>query len=247
MCCGAENPLVGTTTGYPVPIHGRNGLADLELPRSGQKPDGMDVCSFLYESACHHSGDVTLVTLGRFTNIAETILKYPDFPRHISRVVSMGGAVFTRGNITPAAEANLYGDPEAARIVCSAPWDLTLVGLDVTMQTILSREQIDSLATGCRNREMGSFLRKSLLHLSGFIHSRNPGMNGCPLHDPLAMLAAVDPTLIQTERIPVRVDCSQNPTRGQIAPAPEGNPVNVGREADTVRAIRMLLEGLQMK
>ena len=241
VCVGAEHPLCGKTERYPVMIHGHNGVADLELPESAQRPDNHDVCDFLYESACGCKEKPILITLGRLTNLADTLRRYPDFSEKISRVVTMGGAVFTHGNITSEAEANLYGDPEAAQTVFSAPWELTLVGLDVTIQTVLRREQIHSLAACDQNPELGRFLCESLTFLADFIRTKNPRMDGCPLHDPLAVLVAAEPALVKTVYLPVSVDCSHGPSRGKITPVPSGHPVRICTEVDADRAVRMLL------
>ena len=241
VCVGAEHPLYGKTDGFPVKIHGRNGVADLELPETDLRPVNLDVCDFLYKSACRCVEKPILITLGRLTNVAKTLRRYPDYPEKISRVVSMGGAVFTRGNITPEAEASIYGDPEAAEIAFSAPWDLTLVGLDVTMRTILSRTQIRNLAACNQNPAQGRLLCESLTYLSDFIRTKNPRMDGCPLHDPLAVLAVVEPQLVQTVSLPVAVDCSHDFTRGKVTPIPSSHPIRICTEVNAERAVRLLM------
>ena len=98
-----------------------------------------------YEKACEYEGELVLVTLGRMTNVANTLIKYPDYAKKIKRVVSMGGAVNNYGNVNPGVEANIGGDPEAADMAVMADWDMTIVGLDVTLQTHLTRADITSL------------------------------------------------------------------------------------------------------
>ena len=83
-----------------------------------QIPVNMDVCDFMYEKACEYEGELVLVTLGRMTNVAHTLIKYPDYAKKIKRVVSMGGAVNNYGNVNPGVEANIGGDPEAADMAC---------------------------------------------------------------------------------------------------------------------------------
>lgn len=89
VCVGAEQPLNGDEVDFPEFIHGKNGIGNVELPPSDQKPVDMDVCDFLYQIASENEGELVLVTLGRMTNIAKTIKRYPDFAGKIKKVVSM--------------------------------------------------------------------------------------------------------------------------------------------------------------
>lgn len=93
VCIGAEKPLVGECDGFPEFIHGKNGIGNVELPPSDQKPEAADACDFLYRAACRNEGELTLITLGRMTNIAMALRKYPDLYKKINSVVSMGGTI----------------------------------------------------------------------------------------------------------------------------------------------------------
>jgi len=81
VCMGAKTPLMGKNHAYPEFIHGKNGMGNVELPPSSQQPVDMDVADFLYDLACKYAGELVLATLGRLTNVALTLDKYPDFPK----------------------------------------------------------------------------------------------------------------------------------------------------------------------
>lgn len=218
VCVGAEAPLKGMMEDFPVLIHGHNGIGDTELPPTSQKPIEMDVCDFIYQAACENEGELVLVTLGRLTNIALTIRKYPDFPKKIRRVVTMGGTIYMRGNVGPLAEANIAGDPEAADIAVLADWDMTFVGLDVTIKTLLKKDEVERAARYCRpeRRAQLDFIQRALVHYMNGARVQNQFIDCCPLHDPLAMIAAVDPSVVFTRKMITRIECGGVYCRGQV-------------------------------
>ena len=138
VAVGAAAPLEGEWEG-PVPhIHGRNGIGDAQIPPSSQKPLEESACDFIIRMAHAHAGELTLVMLARMTNLALALKKEPELPKLIRRVVFMGGTWHTPGNVSPVAEANIAGDPEAADLVFQAGFNLTMVGLDVTQKVRLT-------------------------------------------------------------------------------------------------------------
>lgn len=218
VCVGAEKPLVGECSDYPEFIHGANGMGNAVLPETSQKPVDMDVCDFMYEYACKYAGELVLVTLGRYTNVANTLKKYPDYAGKIKRVVSMGGAVYSHGNVTPLVEANIFGDPEAADIAMLADWDLTLVGLDVTLKTHLTRADIDKLSRCCApdKKQMVQFISDELWYYMNGSRTQNYTMEYSPLHDPLAMVVAVDPSVVDTRKMVTRIELEGTYCRGKV-------------------------------
>ena len=218
VCVGAEKPMVGTCEDFPDFIHGKNGLGEIELPESSQKPVDMDVCDFLYEKACEADGEAVLVTLGRMTNIAHTLQKYPDFPAKIKRVVSMGGTVNGPGNVAPMVEANIGGDPEAADLVLMAPWQVTMVGLDVTLKTVMHMEDVKMARSYCREecRPVLDFMMQELQNYMKGARMQNWMLECCPLHDPLAMIVAVDPGVVLTQKRITRVETGGTYCRGMF-------------------------------
>lgn len=218
VCIGSEEPLCGTNSHFPVFIHGTNGIGNATLPSSDQQPVPMDVCDFMYEIACQHAGEVVLVTLGRMTNVAKVLAKYPDYPSKIKRVVSMGGAVYSHGNVSPCVEANIGGDPEAADIAVQADWDMTMVGLDVTLKTHLTRADVDRLKRCCAEdkKEMVGFISDALRYYMDGSRRQNFTMEYSPLHDPLAMVVAVDPSVVETRKMVTRIECGGTYCRGKV-------------------------------
>ena len=218
VCIGSEEPLCGTNSHFPVFIHGTNGIGNATLPSSDQQPVPMDVCDFMYEIACQHAGEVVLVTLGRMTNVAKVLAKYPDYPSKIKRVVSMGGAVYSHGNVAPCVEANIGGDPEAADIAVQADWDMTMVGLDVTLKTHLTRADVDKLKRCCAEdkKQMVEFISDALMYYMDGSRRQNFTMEYSPLHDPLAMVVAIDPSVVETRKMVTRIECGGTYCRGKV-------------------------------
>lgn len=252
VCVGAEKPLVGDCMEYPDFIHGANGTGNVSLPATSQKPVDMDVCDFMYEAACKYAGELVLVTLGRYTNVANTLKKYPDYASKIKRVVSMGGAVYSHGNVQPQVEANIGGDPEAADIAMQADWDLTLVGLDVTLKTHLTRADIDKLTRCCApdKQEMVRFISDELWYYMNGSRTQNYTMEYSPLHDPLAMVVAVDPSVVNTRKMVTRIETGGTYCRGKVVvdlreQPIEGQFVNHCLEVNDRKALNVLFAAFQ--
>lgn len=253
VCAGAEKPLNGACEGFPDFIHGKNGTGDVELPPSSQQPVDMDVSDFMYQKACEYEGELVLVTLGRFTNVANTLAKYPDFARKIRRVVSMGGTAYSHGNVSPVVEANIGGDPEAADLAVTADWDMTMVGLDVTLKTHLTREDVEKLLRCCNpaKKEAVAFIADELGYYMNGSRVQNYTMEYSPLHDPLAMVVAVDPSVVTIRKMVTRVECGGTYCRGKIVVDLREQPIE-GRfvahclDVDSRRALNELYAAFQM-
>jgi purine nucleosidase len=252
VCVGAEKPLVGEIDGFPDFIHGKNGMGDVELPPTDQKVVDMDVSDFMYQKACEYEGELVLVSVGRMTNLANTLAKYPDYAKKIKRVVSMGGAIYSHGNVTPLVEANIGGDPEAADIAMMADWDMTLVGLDVTLKTHLTRADVDKLLRCClpEKKDMVSFISEELKYYMNGSRKQNYTMEYSPLHDPLAMVVAVDPSVVGTKKMVTRVECGGTWCRGKVVVDLREQPIE-GRfvehclEVDSRKALNILFAAFQ--
>ena len=252
VCVGAEQPLNGICEGYPEFIHGKNGIGNVSLPASNQKPVEQDVCDFIYEKACEYEGELVLITLGRLTNIANTLMKYPDFAKKVKRVVSMGGTVYSHGNVSPVVEANIGGDPEAADIAVMADWEMTMVGLDVTLKTHLTRDDVDRLKRCCAPEKKGEvdFISEELKYYMNGSRTQNYTMEYSPLHDPLAMVVAVDPSVVMTRKMVTRIECGGEYCRGKVVVDLREQPV-VGKfvahclDVDSRKALNELFAAFQ--
>jgi purine nucleosidase len=132
---------------FPAHIHGDDGLGNIGVP------DVVDVAldprpahQFIIDTVKANPGEIVLVAVGRMTNLAYALKAAPEIAGLVKEVVIMGGAVDVPGNVTPAAEANIHGDPEAADYIMLAPWKVVVVGLDVTLKTTMSRKELGELA-----------------------------------------------------------------------------------------------------
>lgn len=211
VATGATRPLTRRLTTATF-FHGANGLGNVELPTPKTQAQALPAPKFLIETARRYSGELTLVATGPLTNLALALLLDPHWLEHLKRLIIMGGAVRTQGNVSPVAEANFYNDPEAAQAVFSAGTNITLVGLDVTGQTRLGWSDIASLDD---RRESLSPQTKLALDLLRFYTKSYGESREAWLHDPLAVGIAAQPDLVQTERMQVDIETQSQLTRGQ--------------------------------
>ncbi|MEK0313414.1 nucleoside hydrolase [Cohnella sp. 56] len=248
VAIGSDRPLKRPPTGFTPHVHGHNGIGDVELPASGQQPLDERADDFIVRKAGELGGELVLITLGRLTNVAQALAKDPSLTRKIKQVYVMGGAVQTAGNVTPVAEANIWGDPEAADIVFASGLDIVMVGLDVTMKTNLGIEHLDFLARRCRpeNRQIVDFLRASMSYYFEFYRQANHFVDAAPMHDPLTVLAAEEPGLVTNRTMRVTVECESalcaGMTVADLRPSPSvGTPIQVSIDVDAKTAVGKLL------
>jgi inosine-uridine nucleoside N-ribohydrolase len=187
--------------------HGKNGLANIDLPAPRCKPDPRFAADLIIELVHKYPHQITLVPVGPETNIALAVSKDPSIVPLVKEVIVMGGAI-SGGNVTAAAEANIYCDPEAAQIVFNAGWQrLTMVDLDVGDRTLVTHRHISELEkTHGPENDFITGVAKFLIALG-----EKYGYDGVPMYDPLAVGTAIDPTLLRTR--PMRVDVE---TRGEF-------------------------------
>ncbi|RMF87840.1 MAG: nucleoside hydrolase, partial [Nitrospinota bacterium] len=155
---------------------------------------------------------LTLIALGPLTNIAAAIEKDREQMARVKRIVVMGGAFGVPGNITPVAEFNIYVDPHAAQIVFAAGLPLTVVGLDVTRKVRLT-PQVVQTAIAPRQTRVSQFICDCTSGLFAFSEERE-GEASMPLHDPLAVGVAIDPSLVSTEQLHVEIETEGEITEG---------------------------------
>ena len=209
IAAGAQHPLFQKLITAEF-WHGKNGLANIDLPPSKCKVDpsfGPDLIIQLLHAAPH---EITLVPVGPLTNIALAVLKDPSIVPLVKEVILMGGSI-SGGNVNAAAEANIYNDPEAAQIVFQAGWPLTMVGLDVGDKTLLSQKQLDQLRT--THGPVNDFIYAVAKYLVDL--STKFGFAGTPMYDPLAVGVAIDSTLVKASEMHVDVETRGEFTRGE--------------------------------
>lgn len=203
---GADRPM-GETLGteYADLVHGSNGLGNLEFADPGRSPADDDAATVIVDLARRHPGEMSIVAVGRLSNLARALELCPELPELLHELVVMGGVFLRRdhiGNVSPVAEANIAGDPTAADIVLGSAIPTTLVGLDVTQETRMDEAFIASLRREAG--EAGEFIHA----ITRFYFDFYSGVNGarfCPIHDSSAVACLLAPELYRRESGPVRV------------------------------------------
>jgi inosine-uridine nucleoside N-ribohydrolase len=237
VAAGAARPLVREPH-VAANVHGVTGLDGPDLPPAQAGPAKQHAVDFLAERL----EGTTLVATGPLTNVALLLARYPE--ARPERLVLMGGAI-AEGNVTPAAEFNVWADPEAAAQVFASGLDVTMVGLDVTHRALVTGEHAEPL------RQAGRIGRvvAELLDFYGVFHREVYGFDGSPVHDAVAVAHVIDPTLLETRELNVQVDCASELCRGRTVvdvwrrTGLEPN-ANVAVDIDAERFLALLLERL---
>ncbi|WP_395812917.1 nucleoside hydrolase [Devosia sp.] len=218
---GAGVPLVGDAGDPPHFVHGHNGLGDIELPATlSRQPDPRPAHRLIIDLIRANPGEVEIVAVGRMTNLALALREDPGIAGLVKQVVVMGGAFGidgVLGNVTPAAEANIWGDPLAADEVTGAAWPLTMVGLDVTQKTRMPTEYLRTIADEAG--EAGRFIWDISRFYEDF-HQKG-GVDSIFVHDSSAVAYLLDPTLFEIRRGEIRV-VSEGLAFGQTIQKPAG-------------------------
>ncbi|WP_306370654.1 nucleoside hydrolase [Nocardiopsis sp. CC223A] len=211
VAVGASRPLVQEPRLAPH-VHGDNGLGGVELPAPAKAPVAESAAELLVRLAREYPGELDVLAVGPLTNLAIALGLEPRLPELVRRLVVMGGAVRVPGNVSSHVEANINNDPEAAEAVFGAGFDLDLVALDITMETVATGAWLEELKAvpGVRAARTSEFLDFYADFYKGIF-----GVRQCAMHDPLAAAVLVDPHLV-TEAVeaPVRVELSGSLTRG---------------------------------
>ena len=203
---GEKYPLRKKLITAPI-VHGKNGLGETELPSPAKTAESRHAMDLIIDLVGAHPGQITLLPLGPLTNIAQVLLKQPGIAEQIPGIILMGGSI-EGGNATPAAEANIYNDPESAEIVFQSGIPITMVGLGATHQTLLKRSHVAALA------DSRSPIARYVARIADFYlsFSESIGFEGGALHDPLAVGLAVDSSLARESR-PMHIAVE---TRGRL-------------------------------
>lgn len=208
---GADAPL-GRTLVTAEHVHGKTGLDGPPLPAPTMPlQDGHAVDFIIDQLRSHPDGTITLVPVGPLTNIAMAFQKAPDIVGKVAEIVLMGGAYFEVGNITPAAEFNIYVDPEAADIVFKSGIPLVVMPLDVTHKALTTRTRVDAFAA------LGNEAGRMVAGWTDFFErfdKEKYGSEGAPLHDPCTIAYLLQPDLFAGRHINVEIELHSDLTRG---------------------------------
>ena len=213
VAAGADRPLHRRLTTATF-FHGADGIGGVPLPPTRRTVITQNAASFICETAREHDGALTVVAVGPLTNIALALGRDSSLPRRVKRLVVMGGAAVVPGNVTPAAEANFHNDPEAADAVFRAGFDLTMVGLDVTLAALFEAERYRSLKDApSMHRDPVARLAMGVLdfYLKADLAT---GLSGSPMHDPLAVGVAAIPDIVTCRDLRVEIETSGRFTAG---------------------------------
>ena len=242
---GADKPLSRELTVAPE-IHGKSGLDGAELPDPDIVPLELPAVDFIIRTLKQADEKIILVPTGPLTNIAAVLSQDPSVEDNIERIVLMGGALYD-SNITPAAEFNIFVDPEAAKIVFEAGIPLTMVGLDVTNKAVITFEEIKKLSA--ENGKVSGVVGP-LLEFFAQANQDIFGIQGAPIHDALAVASVIDPTVVETRRLNVEIETEGRLTSGRTVidiygvtgKAPNAD---VALKIDAAKFITIMLEAIK--
>jgi inosine-uridine nucleoside N-ribohydrolase len=239
---GCERPLVREQW-VAAYVHGESGLDGPSLPDPQAAPAEGHAIEFIARLVEEQDG-VTLVPVGPLTNIGLLLARYPGIEERVDGIVLMGGAI-AEGNVTPAAEFNIWADPEAAARVFASGLDVTMVGLDVTHRALMRPDHVERLRASGR---VGELVAELYDFYHGH-HQRMYGWEGSPVHDALAVAHVIRDDLVRTEARYVEVDVGPEPGRGRTYVdlwRRTGNEANahVGVDVDGPAFVEFLLERL---
>ena len=242
---GAGVPLSIPPRSRGKMVHGDDGMGNTNPPPPKGKLVGRPAAQFIVERVLAHPGEITLVPVGPLTNIALAVRLEPRIVSLVKEVVIMGGAATVPGNASPVAEANIHNDPQAAAIVFSAGWPLTMVGLDVTTKTIMTKEYLANLSRAS-NKATELIGRIAPFYQAFF--DKNYGMGGSiHTHDPSAIAGLIDRGLFRSERLPVFVE-TEGHCAGQTVPdrrrqwGDAATEIDVCLDVDSARLLAMYQE-----
>jgi purine nucleosidase len=258
VCAGADRPLIrnhdrlyaGRLERLQHPLIQRL-WQSIPVPTPTHRVDARRAVDFIVDTVMAAPGEITLVSIGPLTNVALAIKVEPRLKDNLHRIVAMAGAVRVPGNLNPVLEFNAMYDPEATFIVLHSDIPITLVPLDATMQTCLTLEDVTRL--GKASHPLARYLAQVTEPWIRWNTERNH-LAGCRLHDPLAVAAAIDPTLLETQPMHVTVELEGRLTAGQTIGyehsgyglAPKSGPnTQVALHLDNQRFMNILFETLE--
>jgi inosine-uridine nucleoside N-ribohydrolase len=242
---GADQPLKGKTV-YAHSVHGKSGLGEAKIElKEGEEwwkifPNRAD--ELIIKMARQYPNEMTLIAIGPLTNLALALQKDPEGMKKMKEVVIMGGAVRTKGNITPYAEFNIFSDPLAAKIVFESGLLITLVPLDVTHRVTLSPQWMEE-----KIKPLGNPLSKFVIEATGYdtMAEKFRNKQRIYLHDPLAVGVVINPDLAKKERVAIHVETEEGEHYGQTAEVEEGMKTDVCLGVDPERFLELFVSALR--
>jgi len=205
---GSDRPFIRERD-VAAHVHGESGLDGPDLPPPSGAAREQHAVDFIAQEIRSRDGKLTLVPTGPLTNIGLLLALHPD--ARPERIVLMGGSI-GEGNRTPAAEFNIWADPEAAQRVFAAGLDTTMIGLDVTHRALITDKHTERLRASGR---IGSMVAQLMDFYARFHRARYPELDGSPMHDPVCIARLIRPGLVTERDAFIEVDCSAGPSWGR--------------------------------
>lgn len=243
IAVGAAGPRNGAPAVYSPEVHGDDGMGGCADTSHVPTLASESAVELLLRLSHEHAGSLEIVAVGPLTNLAAALDADPTLPGRIRQVTIMGGTALAPGNVSETAEANIWHDPEAAQVVFDAPWETTMVGLDVTMTSLITDEHRARLAAGgAIGRFSAAILDFYLAYYESYTGQRASGN-----HDALALAVATG--LVRTTLSPlvdVTVDCSDGVSRGRTVTTLEGEwGMWPERDGDRHRVVMEVEQGFE--
>ncbi len=207
---GCDRPMVRERV-VAGDIHGESGLEGPVFPPLRKEPEDEHAVRYIIRTLMASDGDVVMVTTGPMTNLAMALRMEPRIAEKIRRIVLMGGAL-GNGNVTPAAEFNILADAEAAHVCFTAGRPMTMCGLDVTHKVLCYPETV------ARMEKLATPAARLFADLMGYFcktQKETFGWDGGPLHDPVTIASLIDPKLLTTQPMNVRIDLRSTDSYGR--------------------------------
>ncbi|KAH7854717.1 hypothetical protein Vadar_017079 [Vaccinium darrowii] len=200
---GSPEPLKGGKPRTCDFAHGSDGLGNVFLPTPKSKKIEKTAAEFLVDMVSEYPGEVSILALGPLTNLALAVKRDSTFASKVKRVVILGGSFFALGNVNPAAEANIYGDPEAADIVFTSGADIVVVGINITSQIKMQDADLEELR---QSKGRHAQVISKMCKFYRDWHVKSDGLYGIFPHDAVSFVALVRPELFTYKKGVVRVE-----------------------------------------
>lgn len=243
---GAAKPLVRRLVTAPE-VHGRDGFGNARpKKRTFRTISPLPADSVIAQTCREWGKKLTIIALGPLTNIALALRRYPRLVKRVGRLITMGGAFRVPGNTGPVAEFNYYVDPEAAQAVLTSGIPISIIPLDLTQQLVIMHSELERRAQRRANQLSGLIVRMTKFYMK--YHDRTEHFFGGFLHDPIAVAAAIRPSMFHTQRLRVEIETEGILTRGMsiadFRKKASGHGVDVALKFDKEQFLKLFHERL---
>jgi purine nucleosidase len=246
---GSRKPMLRPSMRHKLHLHGPTGLGHAHLPHPSIHTDGRHASTGLIDIILSHPHQITVVALAPLTNLALAILIEPSIVELMHKVIIMGGALDRPGNFTDTAEFNIYNDPHAAEIVLSSGAPITLIPLDATKSALIEEDDFSALAASLSGNAVMDFCKQATRDYFK-LRPEGPSGRSARLHDPLALAACIDPEVVRTKPLEVRVELCNELELGRTIRVQNDlrrppREIHVAYDLDTRRFTDLVLERLR--